>query len=154
MEVRCCVSCGRSFNVRPQTPNQTYCTLSDCQRLRRRRWQQAKLKSDPDYRDNQARAQKNWLSRQPDYWQKYRTRNPKYADHNRALQRRRSLQIQTPEIAKMDASNPSSLLTSGIYRISLVDPDAVAKMDSWIVEITVLSDGLAPPGAAKKLAKR
>lgn len=69
-----CASCGQEFLVRPQSPNQTYCPDLDCQRERRRRWTQAKLKADPDYRANQLAAQRAWHARHPDYWQTYRRR--------------------------------------------------------------------------------
>ena len=40
-----------------KTPIQT---TKLCQKERRRQWQKNKLQTDPDYRDNQARAQKAW----------------------------------------------------------------------------------------------
>lgn len=38
-------------------------------RERRRQWQRLKLRIDPDYQDNQTRAQQAWTRRNPDYWQ-------------------------------------------------------------------------------------
>ena len=66
MERKRCTACKRSFHPRPQTPRQTYCKAPACQRERRRRWQQQKRHADPDYRENQARAQRAWLERNPD----------------------------------------------------------------------------------------
>ncbi len=60
METKTCNACGRPFTPRPQNPNQTYCTDPECQRERRRRWQQTKRRNDADYRDNDARARKAW----------------------------------------------------------------------------------------------
>ena len=154
MEVRCCVSCGESFNVRPQTPNQTYCPLTGCQQLRKQRWKNFKLQNDPDYRENQNRAQANWLSRNPDYWKKYRAQNKKYAERNREMQRNRNHEFQRLGIAKSDASNTSSILPSGVYRVHLVEPDVIAKRGAWIVEITVLSAEATTPKVSKKIAKR
>jgi len=71
-----CASCGQEFLVRPQSPKQTFCSDGNCQRERRRRWTQAKLKADPDYRANQLAAQRAWHDRHPDYWQTYRRRPP------------------------------------------------------------------------------
>ena len=42
-------------------------------------------------------------------------------------------------IAKMDASTLAKALQSGLYRIQPISPDGIAKMDAWIVEITVHS---------------
>jgi hypothetical protein len=65
-----CLHCGTSFTPVPQVPNQAYCSKPDCQKKRRRQWQKNKLQSDPDYRENQSRAQKAWTDKNPDYWRK------------------------------------------------------------------------------------
>jgi len=74
MESRRCRCCGHAFRPRAQSPQQRFCSASACQRERRRRWQQAKRASDPDYRDNQARAQRAWAASHRDYWAEYRKR--------------------------------------------------------------------------------
>jgi endogenous inhibitor of DNA gyrase (YacG/DUF329 family) len=141
MEARQCASCGQHFTPRPQSPTQSYCANPKCQRVRQQRWQKAKLISDPDYRENQARAYENWCVHHPDYWRRYRACNPKYAKRNRILQHTRNSKSKKLFIAKSDVSNPSETLDSGIYRISLVSPDEIAKIDAWIVRITVLAAG-------------
>ena len=82
-----CQACGHPFTPRSQNPNQKYCTNSECQRERRRRWQQQKRRDDADYRDNDARASKAWAIENPEYWKQYRDDNPAYAERNRNLQR-------------------------------------------------------------------
>jgi hypothetical protein len=52
-----CACCGKSFELRPQVPNQTFYSAPDCQRARKRQWQRAKRQSDPDYWVNQRAAQ-------------------------------------------------------------------------------------------------
>jgi hypothetical protein len=42
----------------PAVLNQQYCGSADCQKARKRKWQKEKLARDPDYRENQAAAQK------------------------------------------------------------------------------------------------
>ena len=42
-----CACCGKPFEPRPQVPNQTFCSSPDCQRARKLRWQQDKLRADP-----------------------------------------------------------------------------------------------------------
>ncbi len=137
MNVKFCVGCGEAFQLRPQVPQQCYCSAKDCQRTRRRRWQRDKLKHDSDYQDNQARAQQAWCNRNPDYWQEYRKTHPEYAERNRAQQRERNPRPHNAAIAKMDASIPVVPLPSGIYHLSVIAPSEIAKMDVWIVEITV-----------------
>lgn len=132
-----CASCGKLFLPRPQVPQQSYCSAPDCQRERRRQWQQFKLQTDPDYQDNQARAQQAWSRRNPDYWREYRESHPKYVDRNRVLQHDRNTKAMVGPIAKMDVSNPVIPLPSGIYHLSLVTDTGIAKMDVWTVEITM-----------------
>jgi hypothetical protein len=60
MERRRCAACDEAFRLRSPVPKQTHCNAAACQRVRRRRWQQAKRQSDADYRENQARAQRAW----------------------------------------------------------------------------------------------
>ena len=140
MDRRQCAACGIKFNPRPQARQQNYCSAPACQRERRRQWQLAKLKCDPDYRDNQTRAQRAWRQRNPDYWSGYRDDNPEYLERNRTQQRQRNTQRRERRIAKMDASPAILPFPSGIYRISQASPAGIAKMDAWTVELTLLSE--------------
>lgn len=139
MKIKQCAACGQPFQPRPQVPQQLYCSAGECQRERRRRWQKDKLQNDPDYQDNQARAQQAWNKRNPDYWREYRSTHPEYAERNRAQQRERDRVSEISKIARMDVSDLVIPLSSGIYRLSQVTDTGIAKMDVWMVEITVLS---------------
>ena len=135
MENKHCAACGQSFQPRPQVPLQSYCSSPACQRERRRKWQNLKLKTDLDYQDNQTRAQQAWSKRNPDYWREYRETHPEYTERNRKQQRERNSRPQNRAIAKMHASIPEIPLPSGIYHLSLVTTGTIAKMDVWTVEI-------------------
>ena len=65
MAKRRCAACGCLFEPRRNVPQQRYCSKQACQRTRRRRWQRQKLKTDADYRANQAAAQRRWRERHP-----------------------------------------------------------------------------------------
>lgn len=134
-----CSACSRAFEPSPQVPRQSFCSAPECQRERRRRWQREKLASDPDYRENQARSQKNWAKEHPDYWREYRQSHPEYAELNRTKQHSRNRKRQEPPIAKMDVSTAPMGLPSGRYLLKPMANSEFAKMDAWIVEITVLS---------------
>ena len=124
MENRQWVACGKSFQPRPQVPEQTYCSAPDCQRERRKQWHRQKLQTDPDYQDNQLRAQQAWMQRNPDYWREYRESHPEYAERNRTQQQGRNAK---------DTAHP------------------IAKMDVWTVEITVhVCQCLSPVKIAKR----
>ena len=139
MGIKRCLACGDAFRSRPQVPDQSYCSTAECQRERRKVWQRERRRSDNDYRDNQARAQKKWLLSRPDYWKRYRAAHPEYAENNRAQQRTRNAARAAGLIAKSDASMPISPLVSGTYRLSPAQAEEIAKMDAWIVRITLLS---------------
>ncbi len=145
-----CAACGDRFTPCRNVPNQEYCSKPECQRERRRRWQREKLKQDPDYRANQAAAQRSWRERNPEYWRKYRQAHPEYTARNRIQQRERNRhrsQVPTgpsvPAIAKMDAYPDKSPVTSGTYRLIPVTGPGIAKMDAYLVKMQVLSGGYA-----------
>jgi hypothetical protein len=140
MEQRRCAACGKAFRPRPQVPQQNYCSAVACQRARRRRWQQAKRQSDADYRENQVRARRAWAQGHPGYWREYRRTHPQYRESNRdAARRRQRHRRHAARFAKVDASRPLSRVPSGTYRIVPADPTEFAKMDAWIVEMTLIS---------------
>jgi hypothetical protein len=146
--IRQCQGCGLPFEVRPQTPEQRFCPSPECQRRRRREWQQKRLATDADYRENQTRAQRTWAATHPEYWRTYRNLHPAYSTRNREQQKRRNA---TNRVAKMDVWKRLTAVRSGIYALSPAPPKLIAKMDSWIVRITVL----ARPSAERiMIAKR
>lgn len=134
-----CAHCGVRFTPAPQVPNQAYCSKPVCQKERRRQWQKSKLQSDPDYRDNQSRAQKAWTDRNPDYWRQHRQNSPDYGNPLPGEQASDALEPGNQSV-KMDSLNPSQTLRKalqdGVFRLTvLAEPDGV-KMDSWIVELS------------------
>ncbi len=140
MESRWCTACGNLFVPRAQAPRQSYCAQPDCQRERRRLWQQAKRRSDPDYLDNQSQAQRAWAGRNPGYWREYRASHPAYAAQNRRQQKVRNVQRQPRRIARMDASAcDTHTLPDGLYELRSTDAAAVAKMGVWMVRLTVVA---------------
>ncbi|HEX7643074.1 MAG TPA: hypothetical protein VF472_12780 [Burkholderiaceae bacterium] len=141
MQTKHCAACGQDFHPHPKSPRQAYCSKPACQRARKRKWQQQKLKSDPDYAENQARAQQAWSSSHGDYWRHYREEHPDYANHNREMQTGRNAKRDGKRIAKMDdciSSKTAPNLHSGLYQIHPVPDSVIAKMDVWTVEIRVL----------------
>jgi len=139
MEERRCAGCGEAFRPRPQVPDQEYCGKKECRRARRRRWQRAKRQDDADYRDNQARAQRAWAGENSAYWRAYRSGHPDYAQANREKQRQRDGKRRATNLAKMDSIGTFSSVPSGTYLLVPKGEEKLAKMDSIVVEITLLS---------------
>lgn len=71
-EERVCSQCGRKFWAKKFAPCQTTCGRKVCRLKRRRLWQRARCRNDPEYRENQAAAQKRWAAKHPGYWRTYR----------------------------------------------------------------------------------
>jgi len=148
-----CAACNELFTPRRNVPDQAFCSKPACQRERRRGWQREKLKQDPDYRANQAAAQKRWRERNPEYWHHYRQAHPKYTARNRQKQRernrRRGLSDTDPSpraIAKMTEYQSKKTVVSGTYRLIPVAGPGIGKMDEYLVEMQVLLEGYASLG--------
>ena len=124
-----CASCGQVFPVRPQSPTQTYCSASECQRDRRRRWNKSKLESDPDYRANQLEAQRAWHARNPDYWKAYRQRRK--AETPLSPQRR--------ALATSDASSCGADTAKGLCWMEIRAPGPGGALQTWRIELTLRS---------------
>lgn len=149
MTKKICACCGQSFEPRPQVPNQSYCSDPACQQARRQLWQRNKMRTDPDYRENQRHSQRAWLDRHPQYWRNYRDANSQYSGRNQSRQRKKDEPRQDISLAKMDASDLLKRLP-GLYRIALVTAANVVKDGSVIVELTpVCVDCLCKKDACK-----
>ena len=140
MPFKKCKSCGQEFRPHPQVPSQTYCSVKACQCDRRRLAQMARRYDDPDYRDNDDRANKAWAVKNPSYWKQYRASHPEYVERNRKQQQVRNKRKQSARIANVAESVPNSPFPSGRYRLARVTADCIANEAHWIVEITYLSD--------------
>lgn len=78
---RTCAACGAPFTPLAQIPNQRYCSSKSCQLAGRRAWQHERMRTTPDYRANQTRAQTSWCARLPNYWRRYSEAHPPCRDH-------------------------------------------------------------------------
>ncbi len=143
MKSKQCVNCGKTFKPAPQATKQTYCASPACQAQRRKTWQKTKLRTDPDYRENQAIAQKAWATRNQDYWRKYRE-----SERNYEIQPHKGPESATKGHAiksvKMDSSSSQIPFADGLFTLKVIAHAPDVKMDSWIVEITRFDAGFKP----------
>jgi hypothetical protein len=135
-----CVYCGDLFEASPRHKNQIACKKPECQRARKAEWQRHKIKTDPAYKASQEISQKQWARANPDYWKRYRMSHPEKTERNRLLQAIRNrkarskdtgIKMDTPLIAKMDASKADSFHPLGQFWLIPV----IAKMDALKVNI-------------------
>jgi hypothetical protein len=139
--------CRKPFVRDPRVKNQRYCGKKECQRLRKRRWQHQKMKTDPDYRKNQQESQQCWVEQNRDYWRRYRANHPSYVERNRLLQKGRDQKRRRQRLAKMDASQEIYPVTPGTYYLVPAKGD-LAKMDPISSKYFVIPQ--AYPFLAKK----
>lgn len=143
-----CKQCGRRFTPSRHASRQENCGRERCRQERRREWQRAKLRKDPEYKENQAAAQRRWREAHPEYWGKYRQEHPWSAEKNRRRQRERNWRARHPGvvIAKMDEVERLSI---EVIRQQLLEP-MIAKMDEVVATfrspggVTVPSQGGGP----------
>ncbi len=140
MDPRPCAACAKPLRPRAQRPDQIFCPAPECQRERKRRWQQERRKRDPDYRENEARGARQWRERHPEYWRRYREANVGYRERNRALQAQRDRNCARDRLANGDVSTTDPPIASGLYRLSLVGGGDIANGDVWVAEIRSISD--------------
>ncbi|MDD3816356.1 MAG: hypothetical protein PHZ02_17130 [Desulfocapsaceae bacterium] len=135
-----CVYCGDLFEASPRHKNQIACKKPACQRARKAEWQRRKMRTDPVYSAYQKISQKEWARTHPGYWKTYRKNHPEKADRNRVLQAVRNrkartknahVKMETPLIAKMDASKGDGFQPLGQFWLIPV----IAKMDALKVNI-------------------
>jgi len=138
MKTKCrCKHCHRLFIPNPRVKDQQYCSQKVCQRARKRHWQRQKMKTDPDYRQNQKESQRKWGQGNPDYWRKYRKNHRGYRAHNRKKQKDRDAKRRAKRLAKMDALKSLSQIKAGSYYLIPVSGD-LAKMDASMQEIYII----------------
>lgn len=121
-----CLCCRRKLPANPRIKDQRFCGQAACQRDRKRRWQQAKMTTDPDYRKNQRDARKTWRERNPDYWRK-----------RRAAKRDPPARSAAPAV-KMDTLSRYFNAKTAKYIIVSIDAKG-RKMDALPVKIVPLS---------------
>ena len=132
-----CVHCGRLYIANPRVKNQKYCSRDICQRARKRRWQQRKMATDGDYRQNRKESRQMWQTRHPGYWQQYRERHPQYCERNRMLQKQRDAKRRAKHLAKMDALKQLKSIKAGTYYL-IPCIGNLAKMDALTQKINVI----------------
>jgi hypothetical protein len=155
MEANCyCSSCNKPFLLK-RNKAQRYCSDPPCQKARKNTWRTQKRLTDPDYRENQKRANKTWHQKSPNYWQDYRATHSEYTyrDRERArVRKQRKSRVPTlqkkpsqfakseaSQFAKSDALTVENSIKTGTYRIVPVMLPGFAKSDALMVEISLIT---------------
>lgn len=139
MEKRWCNACGQAFEPRPQSPRQAYCPKTECQRARKRLWQQTRRSTDPSYYETQVKSQEHWRRQHSDYWRQYREDHPDYAASNRERQKERNDRQRHGSrlIANSDTST-DELPPSGVFKLMDLQASPSGIHREWLVQLTVI----------------
>lgn len=131
-----CSCCRRRLPANPRIKSQRYCGMEICQRERKRKLQQAKMATDPDYRANQHDAYRAWRERNPAYWRKHRQRDDPLSPTPPP-----SGPVSPPvaKTDKMDTLEGCFNVVPGIYLITPLH--STRKMDAFRVKIVPFSTG-------------
>ncbi len=132
MKKNICNHCHTLFTPAFRHPNQTCCGKRKCVLAKRAKLQKKKMDEDPDYRENQKLSNENWLKENPDYWKKYRQRNPDIAIKNRMMQ-----QIRNQKRSK--STHPSvkinfDELVAKMYLVKSAEPKQ--QISFWLLSTT------------------
>ena len=119
-----CVSCKKPYVKNSRQKKQKYCSDPSCQKARKAKWQRDNLKSSPIYRKDQLQANKDWHSKEPDYWKTYRKKNPQKTLRNTLLQRKRNQKRCLNSFGRLGGNVKAKL---------------IAKMDVLIVDLSSIS---------------
>lgn len=127
-----CCHCQTLFTPAFKHPHQKCCGRKKCVLAGRAKLQKKKMDEDPDYRQNQKGANKEWLKRKPGYWKKYRKNNPDQTLKNRMMQQVRNLKRAgaKPPAVKLN-------LDELIAKMYLVNPAQPKRQISfWLISAT------------------
>jgi len=112
-----CVNCRRIVPANPRVKSQKYCNRKACQCVRKNKWKQSKIASDPDYKNDQKDYHKKWIAQHPGYYRNYRKQNPDYCDRNRELQKKRDTKRRLKRSCKRDALKHFSDIKPSTYKL-------------------------------------
>lgn len=129
---RCC-RCQTLFTPAFRHPNQKCCGKKKCVLAGRAKLQKKKMDEDPDYRENQKLSNQRWKKENPDYWKKYRKRNPDATLKNRMMQQiRNQKRTQSrPPAVKVDLNE----LIAKMYLVNRAQPKQ--QISLWLLSTAV-----------------
>jgi hypothetical protein len=138
MGERRCRYCKKVFQPSKFQPRQAVCSEPICQAKRRGDYHRTKIAADPEYRDVCRDSPRKWRARNPDYWRRYREKNPACVERNRQRQQLRDRKRRLGNLA----NNTSALdLKHSAAQVWLVGSGAVHLADNnsgcaqvWVIE--------------------
>jgi len=127
-----CCHCQTLFTPAFRHPNQKCCGKKKCVLAGRAKLQKKKMDEDPHYRENQKLSNEEWKKKNPDYWKKYRSRNPDTTLKNQMMQQIRNLKRTgiNPPAAKVNLDE----LVAKMYLVNQAQPEQ--QISLWLLSTT------------------
>jgi hypothetical protein len=120
---RCCRYCQQTFQPSIYRPQQSVCSLRECQRQRRSAHHRERILKDSDYAADVRASQKKWRQANPDYWKRYRIKHPEVTQRNRQQQQRRDRKRRVVNLAKMNLALDLKHAASEVWFVGPVVKD-------------------------------
>lgn len=132
MKKNTCCHCHTLFIPADKHPHQKCCGRKKCVLAGRAKLQKKKMDNDPIYRENQKAANEEWLAKNPDYWEKYRKKNPDKTLKNRIMQQVRNLKRAgaKPPAVKLNLEE----LVAKMYLVNPTQPKR--QISLWLLSTT------------------
>lgn len=122
MSERRCRYCEKTFQPSKYQPQQSVCSQRECQKKRRSESRRQQLDSDDVYRQVCLDSSRKWRAENPEYWTRYREKNPNSVARNREQQQCRDRKQRLLNLA----NNNSALdLKHSAASIWLLNPWAI-----------------------------
>jgi hypothetical protein len=138
MSERRCRYCEKAFQPSKYQPAQSVCSQPECQQKRRSEYRQQKLVADDEYRQVCQDSSRQWRADHPEYWKRYREKNPDSVARNREQQQRRDRKTRLLNLANNTSAFDLKYSAASIW---LLNPGAggLANNNSvfahvWVIE--------------------
>jgi hypothetical protein len=137
MNERRCRYCGKSFQVSKYQPSQVVCSEQACQQKRRSENRRQKLASDSEYRQVCLDSSCKWRAANPEYWQRYREKNPDSVARNRERQQSRDRKQHLLQLANNNSALDLKRLAASIWLLNPGTAD-LANNNSVFAQVWVI----------------
>jgi hypothetical protein len=153
MSDRRCRYCRKSFQPSKYQLSQAVCSEPACQQKRRSDYRQQKLATDQEYRQVCQDSSCKWRTRHPEYWKRYREKNPDSAARNREQQQIRDRKQRLRHLANNTSALDLKHSAADVWLLGCPLED-LANNNSVPARVWVIEPLLRRKGPARESCKQ
>jgi len=139
MSERRCRYCEKTFQPSKYQPCQAVCSEPVCQQQRRSEYRQQKLVVDGEYRQVCRDSSRKWRARNPEYWKRYRKKNPDSVTRNREQQKARDRKQRLLNLANNTSALDLKHSAASVWVLNAGAEDLVnnnsVPVQVWVIEM-------------------